>query len=73
VRIEDSYIAPGTVILGNTDIINSQIMSSFIMDSYVDSSSMRDAVAVDATLEKINLSQGAKLPPGSVIIGERKI
>jgi NDP-sugar pyrophosphorylase family protein len=73
VRIEDSYIAPGTVILGNTDIINSQIMSSFIMDSYVDSSSMKDAMAADATIEKINLSQGAKLPPGSVIIGERKI
>lgn len=73
VRVDSSYISPGTVILGTTEIVNSRVTSSFVMDAYLDGTSIEDTIALEATIENVTLSKGAKLPPGSVIIGERKI
>lgn len=73
VRVQNSYISPGTVLVGNTQVIDSTIMSSFIFNSSVKSVHLEDSTLSEVIIEDVRLTKGTKLPSGSVIIGERKI
>lgn len=71
--VENSYIAPGTVIVGNCHIINSRVYGSFISESTLENSVLHDAVVTESNISSVELLKHTRLPSGSVINGERKI
>lgn len=73
VVVENSYIAPGTVLLGDTRIVSSRVYGSFVHDSGIDSSELHDSLVSGADISDVSLNKNTRLPFGSVVKGERKI
>lgn len=72
VRIENSYIGPGSVITGTSVIENSTILHSFINSSTVENSEFKDSLITDSSIEGVH-TEDSRLPFGSVIRNIRKI
>jgi len=72
VSIENSYIAPGTVITGVSRIEESRIYSSFLNEVSIFSSRVEDSMVTETRMLNGEISKSL-LPSGSVIVGERKV
>lgn len=70
VTLNNAYIAPGTVIMGNTTVDGSRVFSSFIHDSRITSSELEDTVVTSSAIQGLTL-QKSSVPRGSYIENER--
>jgi len=64
--VVNSYIAPGTIITGETKISGSKVFGSFIENSTILSSELTDSIVSDSLIEQINLTK-AIVPKGSIL------
>ena len=71
VTVESSYIAPGTILLGDTKVLHSRVYGSFVHDSVIDSSDIHDSMLSGADITTTVLEGYTRLPFGSVVKGER--
>lgn len=73
VHISNSYIGPGTVIAGNTNIVNSRVYSSFVFDSSLSSISRLENSLIGGSSVVSGMPELAdsRLPSGSKVVGSK--
>lgn len=70
VRVVNSYIAPGSVITGDSNIISSRVYSSVVIDSTITNSNITNTVIPGkCSLSSIKLGFGSALTSGTNLFG----
>lgn len=72
VVVSDSYIAPGTVITGESVITNSSVFSSVISNVRVEASNITSTLTSNATILHTDLKNSV-IPSGGIIQNERSL
>ena len=70
VSVVNSYVGPGTVILGTSSIQNSKVFSSFLDESSIRNVETEDSLIIHSFIENVNLKDSVS-PSGGIITYER--
>lgn len=70
VVIQDSYIGPGTIIRGNSQVFNSRVDGSFLLSASIHNSTISDGIVLGSQVEGVKLLPQTKLMPGSNIAAD---
>lgn len=71
VRVFNSTIYPGSIILGTSVVKNSEIFESFIFESSIKNGTLKNSLSVQSDLEALHL-EDSLLPKGSVLMHDGK-
>lgn len=64
--VEDSYVAPGTIISGVSHLNGAKVFSSFIHNSTL-SGEIHNSLITESSVENMTLGSGCRLPNGTVL------
>jgi len=70
VKIYNSYIAPGTILVGETTIAQSKVFSSFINQSHVSNSEIESVLSSDSQVVGLTMKDSL-IPYGGLLLNER--
>lgn len=71
VKISNSVIYPGSIIMGNCSIVNSEVFESFICESSIKNSVIKNSISALGFIDEVHL-ENSVIPSGSVLNNVRK-